>query len=771
MIYNGIKNIFKKVKNNIIKIIIMILLLIIGISSKFYYNATCFLNSRTFYDFNQNVNSVTNTILDYNQNLLGFSSKYYREPIKNVPNLLSKTILNVEDKTFFTNSGVSIIGLIRAVLRFIPSLFKKERPIGGSTITQQIVRMMALNQDLSLFRKWKEIIYAIALTRKFPKSYILELYINSAYFGYNIYGFGTAAKFFFNKTIQEISGIETAILVAMLKSPSFSPLNQGQHERLKSRLYYIVDIMYENKMIDKNAQEYYKSIDINEIIDNKTNNKSSSYLTNYIRKHVIDNYGQDIYNNGGLKIQTTIDKSLQIESENIMRSYCVDFEIRRDWKGPIANNKKFDKNQLNSIQKKCGSLYCTARIIDTNGTYELINQKTLKLNEQDIKRYIAFKQIEIGDIVILTKESKRLCNIPVYTGQMMIVDLITNEVKALVGGVDESFSEYVVTNSDLTLGSMMKIFDVLGFFIQGIPTNTKVSDAPGEIYFNKFQYISKEKWETNKSINNKNSLEKMNVWPVNNWDYKFFGDITLRIAFEFSRNIPFIYFWNQIDHKSFHNLLVNFDFISDKQPLYPAILLGSLDVKPMKFMAAMASIFHNKKTNVNIIKSIENSSNNIIKPIIEEKPLSNTPLFKKSVRYALLSLMRGSIIRGSLIKLQEFGPYIYGKTGSASNNRNGQCVIIYGKYLIYTTICRYDNKPITPNNSSHSVVGSGYPVEIIKGLLKKIKIEPINYLSDKSNINIQVTKYNAFDSEVVDSKVFPNIESEEIISFDDQISE
>lgn len=152
-------------------------------------------------------------------------------------------IINVEDKSFYSNIGISFVGILRSSIFLIPSFIKKEQIRGASTITQQIVRQFFFNTKLSFVRKFKEIIYATLMNFYFSKNHIFEMYINNAYFGYNVYGFSAAANAFFGKDIKDLEIDEIASLVGMLKGPMvFSPIKNFDNFKKEEIIYFFLFI-------------------------------------------------------------------------------------------------------------------------------------------------------------------------------------------------------------------------------------------------------------------------------------------------------------------------------------------------------------------------------------------------------------------------------------------------------------------------------------------------------------------------------------------------
>ncbi|WP_163971321.1 transglycosylase domain-containing protein [Oceanobacillus halotolerans] len=143
--------------------------------------------------------------------------------IDNVPDHVKEAFIAIEDRRFYDHAGVDFRSVIRAVYRDIVALDKVE---GASTITQQLAKNLFLTNDKTWMRKTKEVMAAIYLERHFSKDQILELYMNQMYFGQGIYGIETAANFFFNKEVSDLTISEGALLAGLAKAPNgYSPVD------------------------------------------------------------------------------------------------------------------------------------------------------------------------------------------------------------------------------------------------------------------------------------------------------------------------------------------------------------------------------------------------------------------------------------------------------------------------------------------------------------------------------------------------------------------
>src|SRR5262245_20386120 len=170
-------------------------------------------------------------------------------PLSDIPEVVQKAFVAVEDRRFFSHRGVDERGLIRA---FVGNLVQPGRPQGGSTITQQVVKNLLVGDDVTYERKIREMIVASRLERALSKAEILELYLNSIYLGRSAWGVELAARRYFGKPAKELSAAEGAFLAGLTKGPSyFSP--DRYPDRAQARFEYVLNRMREDGAIDADS--------------------------------------------------------------------------------------------------------------------------------------------------------------------------------------------------------------------------------------------------------------------------------------------------------------------------------------------------------------------------------------------------------------------------------------------------------------------------------------------------------------------------------------
>lgn len=169
-------------------------------------------------------------------------------PIQAVPNRVKAAFVSAEDKTFYEHHGLDFGGLARAVVTNLKNIGSGRRPVGASTITQQVAKNFLLSSKQTYDRKIKEAILAMRIEQAYSKDRILELYLNEIFFGLGSYGIASAALTYFDKSVGELTIAESAYLAALPKGPNnYHPFRQP--ERAIERRNWVIDRMAENGYI------------------------------------------------------------------------------------------------------------------------------------------------------------------------------------------------------------------------------------------------------------------------------------------------------------------------------------------------------------------------------------------------------------------------------------------------------------------------------------------------------------------------------------------
>lgn len=270
------------------------------------------------HDMNAIINyhpKLTTEIYDRNNNLIAnVFDEENRVYVKydDIPGRVIEALVAIEDTNFFEHKGINVEAIFRAIIKDLKTMSFTQ---GASTLTQQLIKNIALSNEKKIDRKIKEIILALKLENELTKEQILERYLNEVYFGHGYYGIKTAALGYFRKDLDELSLKEAAILVGLPKAPS--SYDPTRHLDLSlSRANRVVERMYEIGWIGRN--EYELAMNEEPIIydDSLTKNKAP-YVADEVMKEA-SRFLPDI-KTAGYKIYTSVD----LEVQNLARDALV----------------------------------------------------------------------------------------------------------------------------------------------------------------------------------------------------------------------------------------------------------------------------------------------------------------------------------------------------------------------------------------------------------------------------------------------------------------
>jgi 1A family penicillin-binding protein len=240
-------------------------------------------------------------------------------PFSEMPDTLKFATIALEDQDFYNHHGIKFSGIARALFK---DVLRGDKAQGGSTITQQLIKLSLLTSEKTFTRKIKEVILALELETKFEKDVILGMYLNEIPYGSNAYGAEAAAQTFFGKHARELSLDESAILASLPQAPSrYSPYG-SRTETLKARQEHALDQMARLGYITKEQSEEAKQMDVFSKIKPHARNIKAPHFVMYIKEYLENKYGELELEQGGLKVYTTLDWDKQQIAESAIRNHA-----------------------------------------------------------------------------------------------------------------------------------------------------------------------------------------------------------------------------------------------------------------------------------------------------------------------------------------------------------------------------------------------------------------------------------------------------------------
>ena len=246
--------------------------------------------------------------------------------IAEVPKVVIQAFVAAEDSRFFEHKGFDVQSIFRAVFKNIEAGHIIQ---GGSTITQQVAKMMYLSPEKKYNRKFKEAILAYKIDKYLSKQEILNLYLNQIYLGHGTYGVESASLGYFGKSAKELRLHEAALLAGMPKAPTnYSPFLH--YEKAKQRQYYVLTRMMEDGYISKEEMEkaYAAPLNLRPI---RPKDKMAAYFVENVRRYVQEKYGADVLYKEGLSIYTTLDMNIQKYAGEAMERGLKELEERNKY--------------------------------------------------------------------------------------------------------------------------------------------------------------------------------------------------------------------------------------------------------------------------------------------------------------------------------------------------------------------------------------------------------------------------------------------------------
>src|SRR4051794_41159790 len=219
-------------------------------------------------------------------------------PISAIPDQVKQAFISAEDQKFWSHRGVDPFAIARAGFVDVMYYGTGRRPIGASTITQQVAKNMLLGNEVSVARKIKELILALRIDETMSKEHVLELYLNEIYLGQQSYGVAAAAAAYFNKTLDELTLPETAFLAALPKAPNnYNPFKYP--DAAKARRDWVLDRMAEDRAISAEQAQAAKATPIQPAAFRRQEPiPGSEWFAEEVRRQLVDRFGADLTNQG-----------------------------------------------------------------------------------------------------------------------------------------------------------------------------------------------------------------------------------------------------------------------------------------------------------------------------------------------------------------------------------------------------------------------------------------------------------------------------------------
>ena len=643
-------------------------------------------------------------------------------PINRIPKNLIYAFISAEDKKFFEHIGIDPLAIIRAVFTNIVNNFSNKKMIGASTITQQVVKNLLLTNEVSLERKFKEMILAVRIENILNKEQILELYLNDIYLGYGSYGIAAASLNYFNKSINELTLEEVAFLAALPKAPNnYNPITK--YSNAIERRNWVLQKMYENGYISA-AYLQYKNKPL--IVQDRYEEQfeEANYFKEEVRKELYNLFGKQALYEQGLIVKTSINTKLQKIADHVLISGLINQDKKNGWKGVLANIQKLiiEDDLLKNIKNPFPDKWAVYQINNISELIlEVINSKgdhnTIDLSSDDNK-WLIKEKFNIGDVFFaeLIADQLTIRQIPKINGAIVVIDPHTGKVLALSGGFSFELSEFNrATQAKRQPGSAFKPFVYITAMKEGYTPATLILDAP---------YV----------VDQGPGLPK---WKPSNYTDKFYGLSPMRTGVEKSRNLMTIRLSDKIGMEKILDTARDFKIgkymnnnlsmslgsglvtLLDLTNAYAMIVNGGKEINP----SLITSVYDKtgKQILINEIKKC-NSCNQIDSEIDYSIPdiINNQQsVLDSRIAYQITSMLEGVILRGTGRRIKELDTPLGGKTGTTNDNKDAWFVG-FSPDLAVGVYVGFDQ----PKSLGYKQTGSAVAVPIFKEFMKEAKVNP-----------------------------------------------
>ncbi|MFZ6769100.1 penicillin-binding protein 1A [Undibacterium sp. Di26W] len=631
---------------------------------------------------------------------------------KDIPEIMKKAVLAIEDDRFYEHGGVDYMGITRAAVHNLTGGAKQ----GASTITQQVARNFFLSSEQTFKRKIYEILLAWKIEQNLTKDQILEVYMNQIYLGQRAYGFSSAAQIYFGKDLKDVTIAEAAMLAGLPKAPSaYNPV--ANPKRAAVRQQYILQRMRNLGYITEAQYEQAKNEELRTKTDSSEFGIHAEYVTEMARQLVYEQFKEETYTRG-LNVYTTITKADQDSAYLALRRGVMDYEKRHGYRGPeaiitipeskeaaeeaiekeLADHTDSDDLQVAMVLEATPKL---VRAVLATGEEIRIEDTGLSFAASGLStKTPANKRIQRGAVVRVMLDGKTwsITQMPEVQSAFVAANTTDGAIRALVGGFDYNLNKFNhVTQAWRQPGSSFKPFIYSASLEKGLSPSTIINDEP----------ISFDAGQTGGQ-----------AWEPKNYDGKYEGPMTMRKGLTKSKNMISIRILHRIGAKYGQEYTSRFGFLPEKNPPYLTLALGAGAVTPLQ-MAGAYSVFANGgyKVNPYLISKITDTNGKIL---VQTHPDlagdENNRVIDERNAFLMDSMMRDVVKMGTATKaLVLKRPDIAGKTGTTNDSFDAWFAGYQAKIVGIAWI-GFDQ----PRNLGNKETGGGLALPIWIGYMQKI---------------------------------------------------
>jgi penicillin-binding protein 1A len=682
-------------------------------------------------------------------------------PVENMPDLVKQAFIAAEDQNFYTHEGIDPTAIMRAASVYAQHLMGKNvNVIGGSTITQQVVKNFLLTNERSFERKIKEAILASRMEHAMSKDRILELYLNQIYLGSRSYGVAAAALEYFNKSLDELSIAEVAYLAALPKAPNnYHPVRK--YDAAVSRRNWVIRRMMEDGYITPEQADLATQQPLETIPQQEDRVVSAPYFAEEVRRELADKYGEDSLYQGGLAVRTTIDPRMQALAIKTLQEGLMAYDQRHGYRGPVkqfANTAEW-KSKLAEVPHppalladwKLGFVLDVSAASATIGFAEGDEGKIPLAQVKWARKYMneGYAQgpeitsvhdvLTRGDVVMVAsvpdkKTEYALRQVPDVQGAIIALDPHTGRVLAMQGGWTYSISKFNrATQAKRQPGSAFKPFIYLAALSNGFTPATQVLDAP---------FVIEDR--------------PGHFWSPTNYSREYYGPTPIRVGVEKSRNLMTVRLADYLGMDKIIEYAKRFGIDPEMKPNL-SNALGAGETTLLNLTAAYGVLVNGgKKITPSFVDRIQDrrgqtifqhdtrecpSCGKLIRWENQDVPeISDTreQIEDPRTAYQMVSILEGVVERGTAVKLKELGRPLAGKTGTTNESKDSW-FIGFSPDLVVGVFVGFDEPRSLGKRETGSSVALPIFKDFMEGALKDAPIIPFRMPNGIRNVQVSAS--------------------------------
>ena len=623
-----------------------------------------------------------------------FSDHFHRTviPFEEIPQVMRDAMIAAEDANFYEHGGIDYRGLTIAMLR---NLKRRRISFGASTLTQQVVKNVILTPERSLQRKIQEALLALRVEKNLTKDEIITIYLNEVFWGVHYYGVEEASRYYFGHSASELSLPEAAMLAGMIQSPNRN--NPFRHpDQALRRQRYVLRQMFEKGFIEEGAYRAAEEVGI--VLAEENENSSLNefpYYTDAVRRALLEEFTEEELLTGGLQIHTALDPHSQRIAQDAIGSGLREFDANHGFHTPyqtlegeeaIQSWLEQNAETVESIGLEPDQSYHAVVLSsDEEATLLGIGPFEVSLRRSPESRLLpegqtwgsAFVRGQIFTVfpsnrysveTLQANEAQVRLRTP-PEASAVVIDPITRQVQALVGGYDfENSSFNRAIQARRQVGSAFKPL------IYGALIDARIA-MPATIYLD--QPITFP-------------LEGQSDWQPQNYDHRFDGPMSLRTALARSRNVIAVRALDQVGIDAAQNFAQNAG-ITSAMPDNLTLALGSAEVPPLELTNAFTTIAnHGTWAEPILITRVEDCyGNRLYSP-----PNTQEQRLDPAVTWLVESMMRSVVTSGTARRAQSVGHPVAGKTGTTNGSRDAWFIGFSPQLVASVWVGRDDNTPL-----------------------------------------------------------------------------